>query len=1080
MASTNTPSAFASTLSTPQSSLGEIRRDDLGIVYLVEEISVEQGITKPKQVMRLQLYSYYLTSLSDKEWQHLLDAVQEAKQISNELPVVHVLSAELLTNEERKAVRSGNEPKQTITMNWVPGVSLQQWGKDRSPSLQQALALVIQLAQLAQKFWRYGYQHLQLIIHPERILLQTDNQGQPLQPLQPIILDLGFDRPWKTSTSPNPLVGRPLSVAAQQRQLRNEYIEALASLLLHLWQGKLEEYKERIPEGQWRTWLTGTDPALQQSATVLAAVLPRAFGVGQPYLDIDTFIKDLQRAHEQVTALAPSQGSQPETSGKVLTSNQIAALRQYDQLIWSVGQQAESKIFHLVRDLTVIGDAPDDTPQLSALGPHRLYLARQHVISITNQQLEGYTIADTGNGVTDPSHYATLDEIPLSPHFAAVFSENSVLAVAPYQFRLKVARPSIVDQFAAARLTVLPTGQRQFKSEAGGKLLIQLMVQNISSEVDRLWFVLDNAPQAWELEFPEAKELYANETYNTSIAITPDSGARSKAYLLILRVISTTRKAQVAAAYLKLEIVPRYAYTGYLDPEVVRVGAAGELFLENLGNLARTFQIVLRDRHRELVFEPPQAAVIIQPNETSSIVYRAYVREWRWFGREKQHPISVLVAPQGGGEPTVYPGQVISRSLIPGWLLILVPVLLLALLWLASFLLRPEFTQTIVQSAPNSRAWGTPVAGEPVTLTWRSLNTCFYSVYDNGNALTLLQRQKGITGTYPITPTIVGNQLEVRVRSCFPLFEKSWQVAVAPMPTLIPAPGAAPQIQSFTVSSPQLLIGQLGDICLQWQVQAQPNTTLTVLPALFAPLSELAGRLCKPIAALTQEFSTPQTVTITLKSASPDGQVAQAAAYVRLALPVCYVNTTKEVAIREGPGRIFPERGYLAYNPTPLPLLASARPFTPREQETPEPWVEFTLLDDPRPGWLPAEYLACPDLSVLPPPDLIPATPTLTPTATPTPTLTPTPALVPTVTIIPEVITVGGCALVKWDIQQVKEVFLNDEGVVGVAEKQICPAEAGELPLVWRIVKNDGSTSEISRKLLVNPGAGGTPPPPPE
>jgi flagellar basal body rod protein FlgF len=90
-----------------------------------------------------------------------------------------------------------------------------------------------------------------------------------------------------------------------------------------------------------------------------------------------------------------------------------------------------------------------------------------------------------------------------------------------------------------------------------------------------------------------------------------------------------------------------------------------------------------------------------------------------------------------------------------------------------------------------------------------------------------------------------------------------------------------------------------------------------------------------------------------------------------------------------------------------------------------------------------------------------------------------TPLPPPAVSVAPEIITAGGCSKLKWDIQNVKEVYLNDEGVVGVGEREVCHTEPGLLTYTWRIIQLDGNVIKLERQLRVNPGASGTPAPPP-
>jgi hypothetical protein len=197
---------------------------------------------------------------------------------------------------------------------------------------------------------------------------------------------------------------------------------------------------------------------------------------------------------------------------------------------------------------------------------------------------------------------------------------------------------------------------------------------------------------------------------------------------------------------------------------------------------------------------------------------------------------------------------------------------------------------------------------------------------------------------------------------------------------------------------------------------------------------------------------------------------------VQIVAPICYVNVQEPLFIREGPSRNFPDRGELIEDAVVFPV---GRPFFPHDQPDAVRWVQVTLPSDPRPVWIAYDYLRCPvDIWALPDAAQIPATPTPTPTLTPEPTVTLTPEVTPEVMIMPEVITLGGCAIFKWKIQNVKAVYLNDEGVVGEAEKTICPTEPGQHKYTWRIENTDSTIVLLERRLIVNPTVPPVPTPP--
>ncbi len=80
-------------------------------------------------------------------------------------------------------------------------------------------------------------------------------------------------------------------------------------------------------------------------------------------------------------------------------------------------------------------------------------------------------------------------------------------------------------------------------------------------------------------------------------------------------------------------------------------------------------------------------------------------------------------------------------------------------------------------------------------------------------------------------------------------------------------------------------------------------------------------------------------------------------------------------------------------------------------------------------------------------------TPTFTPTPSETPTFTPTPYI--DVEASPPQIEEGSCTRLRWDIQNVEVVYLDNYVVAREGEQQVCPTK--DTTYTWRIVRFDGS-----------------------
>ncbi len=123
------------------------------------------------------------------------------------------------------------------------------------------------------------------------------------------------------------------------------------------------------------------------------------------------------------------------------------------------------------------------------------------------------------------------------------------------------------------------------------------------------------------------------------------------------------------------------------------------------------------------------------------------------------------------------------------------------------------------------------------------------------------------------------------------------------------------------------------------------------------------------------------------------------------------------------------------------------------------------------------------DPSKAPTPTLT-ATPTATPTRRP-PTRTPTPTATPTQVPIsffakPNPIVTGACTILRWDVDNVKTVRLDKEGVTGHSQREVCLYET--TVFVLNVKLNDDTLRAVPLTVTVNlipKSTDDVPPPPP-
>jgi hypothetical protein len=104
-------------------------------------------------------------------------------------------------------------------------------------------------------------------------------------------------------------------------------------------------------------------------------------------------------------------------------------------------------------------------------------------------------------------------------------------------------------------------------------------------------------------------------------------------------------------------------------------------------------------------------------------------------------------------------------------------------------------------------------------------------------------------------------------------------------------------------------------------------------------------------------------------------------------------------------------------------------------------------------------------------------TPTLAATETPTPVATvPLPTSTPTPTSLPDAvidfwadageIDAGKCTRLRWKVQNVQAVYLDDDGVVGEGSQEVCPCE--DTTYILSVTLLDGAKTERSVTVRVN------------
>ena len=369
-----------------------------------------------------------------------------------------------------------------------------------------------------------------------------------------------------------------------------------------------------------------------------------------------------------------------------------------------------------------------------SLQQRRIYIQR-HLSQSTGTHF--YTITDMDQAF--PDNRTLLNGLPLSPLFSALLAPSSTVEVGNgYRIKLKTSEPSRPSGWVAAQERGLSA--LQFLAEPSiidpnlKSLPLLLKISNLTNRVERLTIAIDGAPPDWPVSRPVTIHLFDEENTQETFSLQVPRDRLAGEYKLTLRLVSDNVGAQVAAKELRLIVPQQHEFSGYLQPELLRIGEFGKLRIRNDGNYHRSFIVTWQDRANELNFKPKETTVSLPPFSDGDIDYSVLLGRWRrpLIGNQKRHEIGATVTPQTQhhGAPQTYRAQVVSRAWVPLWASMAVGILLMGGLLLYSLLFTPNFTQRSIKS--NGVEVQTAIAGEELTLEWQSVNACAYALFQNG------------------------------------------------------------------------------------------------------------------------------------------------------------------------------------------------------------------------------------------------------------------------------------------------------------------------------------------------------------
>jgi len=256
---------------------------------------------------------------------------------------------------------------------------------------------------------------------------------------------------------------------------------------------------------------------------------------------------------------------------------------------------------------------------------------------------------------------------------------------------------------------VLESGR--FSVAPGSAVTIPVTVINKSSVVDHFQLRVNGLPHGWVTSAPPAIHLLPGKQEQVSLTVIPPRTSQSRAgsYSFAIQAFSQDNPTQMAEARAGLNVESFAQFASELKPRRVRSGQTAQVRITNQGNASAQFGVQWSDPADELAFEPPSASLTLAEGQAAAVEFRAAPKSRRFLGGDKSHAFAAHVAAASDGQAQAVDGEIVSRGLLPTWV---IPLALLLCLGLAGavFAAGGGALQRVSQATQTAAAYATQQA----------------------------------------------------------------------------------------------------------------------------------------------------------------------------------------------------------------------------------------------------------------------------------------------------------------------------------------------------------------------------------
>ncbi len=222
----------------------------------------------------------------------------------------------------------------------------------------------------------------------------------------------------------------------------------------------------------------------------------------------------------------------------------------------------------------------------------------------------------------------------------------------------------------------------QFTVSPGSSTTVSIVLINRGLEEDSFRLAVEGIPVSWVSSPSPLTKLEPGEEKETMLIIRPPRMPQTRAgrHTFELRVISQEIPDQIASVDCILTVAAFAGFASELEPERVDAGEPVRVKITNQGNIQDTYTLILKSQEDALEFDPEEPLQMrVQPGETAVTEFTAKPRKPALLGGEVLQVYSIQIQSTEKQAQTLN-GEVVSRALIPVWVVPIVLVFCIALL----------------------------------------------------------------------------------------------------------------------------------------------------------------------------------------------------------------------------------------------------------------------------------------------------------------------------------------------------------------------------------------------------------------